>query len=531
MYRAYLNGELFFNTGANLEELSLQSAQLQLQLGGGGTFKFTAEQSNICYDDFDNPQSYIDVYRDNDLIFSGRVISPTQDLRKSKAVTCEGLFSVLNDSVYRAPLTPFNGTLAELVEVLIDSHNAQVESAKQIQIRNITVSDDYMFRQYENVESTMKRLQDLVQSYGGYMSVEKVGGLLYFDWIAEVTEVNSQTVTVRSITSINKTSTIKDIVTVLIPLGTEIENEDGTKQRLTIEAVNGGVDYLESTTGIEAYGRINGVEIWDDVTNASILKTKGQQFLADKARTALSLSITAVDLADVGTEGVTEHFNIGTRIRVNVPHMEIDDYFTVNTLSLNLLQPESNSITVGASGLGYIGRTANKEAQQDARIVKISNEYVSNGRVNEINDRVVTAETAIAQNNELIQATAQRITSVNGLVETLQTIVNQNAESIEALITSNNKIALALKIDENGVTIGKQDDPVYSRQTNNAYQFVDSAGNIVLLEINTTGIVAPTVNATEQVAFLSGDTPQWAIRKGEDDANGHYNLNDVWIGG
>lgn len=531
MYRAYINGDLFFDTTADIDELALASASLNLQLGGAGTFNFTVEENNVCYDDFDSPKSYVDVYRNNTLLWSGRVITPTQNFYKSKSVTCEGLFAVLNDSVYRAPVEPFNGTLDELIELLLDSHNEQVEAEKQIHIRNITVSDDYLYREYENVESTMKRLQDLTNAYGGYMSVQKVGGLLYFDWLAEPETIAEQTITVTSISSITKTATIKDIITVLIPLGAEQELPDGTKRRLTISDVNGGLDYIENTAGVEAFGRINSVEIWDDVTNASILKAKGQAFLAQKAQRALSLSITAVDLADIGTEGITENLAIGERIRVTVDHLDIDDLFAITTQSLNLLAPESNSITVGASGLGYVGRTANKEAIQNARITQIMADYASNQRVSEINDRIISAETSIEQNGNMIQTTASALRQTNSTVEALQTLITQNAESIEALIRSNNQIALALRIDENGVTIGKQDDPVYSRQTNNAYQFVDSGANRVLLEINTLGIETPTVSAKEQIAFLAGDTPQWAIRKGEDDANGHYNLNDIWIGG
>ena len=531
MYRAYLNGNLFFDTQANLDELALASATLNFQLGGAGTFNFTALDSNIAYNNFDSPKSYIDVYRNDALIWSGRVITPTQDLYKQKAVTCEGLFAVLNDSVYRAPTEPFTGTLAELVELLITSHNEQVEEEKQIQIRNITVTDEYLYRAYENVESTMKRLQDLVSSYGGYMSVEKVGGALYFDWLAEINTVSQQTVTVTSITSINKSTSIQDVITVLIPLGAEQELEDGTKRRLTIESVNNGVDYLESQTGVATYGRIVGVEIWDDVNVPALLKSKGQDYLNKKAQTAYSLSITAIDLADLGEEVASENFKVGTRLRVRVPHLDIDGYYTTTTQSLNLLQPASNNITVGATGLGFIGQNANKGNITTAQLQKITSEYASNTRLVDVQNQLVETNASIETANGTIQSVASALELTNGNVSALQTIVQQDATQIQAVVEQNNNIALVFRITANGVEIGKQDDPVYSRQTNNAYQFVDSSGNKVLLEINTLGIQAPTATVEEQVAFLAGSTPQWAIRKGEVDSNGHYNLNDIWIGG
>ena len=534
MYKAYLNGNLFFDTQANLDELALTSATLNFQLGGAGTFNFTALDSNIAYNNFDSPKSYIDVYRNDSLIWSGRVITPTQDLYKQKAVTCEGIFAVLNDSVYRAPIEPFTGTLAELVELLITSHNEQVEEEKQIQIRNITVTDEYLYRAYENVESTMKRLQDLVSSYGGYMSVEKVGGALYFDWLAEINTVSQQTVTVTSITSINKSTSIQDVITILIPLGAEQELEDGTKRRLTIESVNNGVDYLESQTGIATYGRIVGVEIWDDVNVPALLKSKGQDYLNKKAQTAYSFSITAIDLADIGEAGASENFKVGTRLRVQVPHLDIDGYYTTTTQSLNLLQPASNSITVGVvgtTGVGFISKNANVESHTQSQIQRIASEYAPNTRLVDVQNQLIETNASVENVSGTIRSVASALELTNGNVSALQTIVQQDATQIQAVVEQNNQIALVFRITANGVEIGKQDDPVYSRQTNNAYQFVDSSGNKVLLEINTLGIQAPTATVEEQVAFLAGSTPQWAIRKGEVDGNGHYNLNDIWIGG
>ena len=53
--------------------------------------------------------------------------------------------------------------------------------------------------------------------------------------------------------------------------------------------MNNGVDYLESQTGVATYGRIVGVEIWDDVNVPALLKSKGQDYLNKKAQTAYSV--------------------------------------------------------------------------------------------------------------------------------------------------------------------------------------------------------------------------------------------------
>ena len=172
-----------------------------------------------------------------------------------------------------------------------------------------------------------------------------------------------------------------------------------------------------------------------------------------------------------------------------------------------------------------------KKGQVLGYIQKITSEYASNTRLVDVQNQLVETNASIETANGTIQSVASALELTNGNVSALQTIVQQDATQIQAVVEQNNNIALVFRITANGVEIGKQDDPVYSRQTNNAYQFVDSSGNKVLLEINTLGIQAPTATVEEQVAFLAGSTPQWAIRKGEVDSNGHYNLNDIWIGG
>ena len=528
MYKAYHNGELFFDSSSDMLELALIKADVTMELNGAGSFVFTLAQNNVAFGQFRSLASKVDVYRDNEIIFSGRVIIPSNDLYVVETITCEGMYSVLNDTVYRPTPQPFNGQLSDLVELLLASHNSQVEADKQIQIRNLTVTDEYMFRAYENIGSTMGRLEDLRDSYGGYMSVSKNAGQLWFDWIADIEETSAQRIALgENLLNIQQESSGADVITVLIPLGAEIEDENGVKKRIDITSVNGGLDYLESTTGISNYGRIVRTQIWDDVTQPSILRQKGIEYLSQTAKQQTTISLSALDLADIGEQ--VNHFSVGERIYVESAPHGVADFFTCTQQGLNLLDPAQNTLTLGASVLGYI-ENRQKVANQQAQIIDhINSTYASNLDVSELERLVSEHSTGIEQNSEYIRSYAELIETLRDQINKQSTELIQTANSIAALVKENDELKTFLEIRSDGVYIGKGGEAVQSRQTATSYQFIDSYGNI-LLEINTEGMTTPTVNATSQVAFLSGSTPQWAIRKGEE-INDRYNLNDVWIGG
>ena len=528
MYRAYHNGELFFDTNANIDELALLSAQVDFQLGGAGSFSFTLDKHNLAFGTFKNLKSKVDLYRGNDLIFSGRVIEPSTELYLNETIICEGMFAVLNDSVYRPTPQPFNGTLPELIALLISNHNTQMEEDKQLNIGTINVTDEYMYRSYENTETTMKRLQDLVDSYGGYMSVVKNNNKLWFNWIKNLEDISTQKIELgNNLLDISRESSGTDIITVLIPLGADAEDENGVKRRINISSVNGGLDYLEDAEGIEKYGRIVKTQIWNDVTQPSLLRQKGLEFLNERSKQKTTIELSAIDLADIGE--AIDNFKVGEKIYVqSLPH-GVDGYFIATEQSLDLLTPEQNKLTLGANLLGYIENRQRAERARNQIIDQINSSYANNTAVNELSHLVSEHSTGIEQNSEYIRSYAELIETLRDQINKQSTELIQTANSIAALVKENDELKTFLEIRSDGVYIGKGGEAVQSRQTATSYQFIDSYGNI-LLEINTEGMTTPTVNATSQVAFLSGSTPQWAIRKGEE-INDRYNLNDVWIGG
>lgn len=66
----------------------------------------------------------IQVHRDNDVIFRGRVLTTEREFYGMKNVYCEGELAYLNDSIQRP--YKFNDLPHLLLEQYITSHNEQV---------------------------------------------------------------------------------------------------------------------------------------------------------------------------------------------------------------------------------------------------------------------------------------------------------------------------------------------------------------------------------------------------------------------
>lgn len=369
-YTAKINGVTFFKTNSDDRALALTSAQIDLTAGSAGTFVFTATTENIKYGRFNKLIDYVDVYRNDEPlpIFSGRVTEIETDFDLNETVTCEGMLTVLSDTIFR-PIT-HDGTLHELVEAIITNHNNQVDSSKQLVIGTIFISETTCYRAYENYETSISRLQDLVDSYGGYLGVHRTADdELEFNWYADYIEGNTQGVDFgENLLDLTFNDNSDDIATIIVPLGAK--NDDGTF--VDISSVNEGRDYLvASEQYIQKYGYVMTVQQWDDVTVPSILKSKGQAWLAACLTDKITIDVTAVDLANVGYD--YDNFKIGQKLKVtSIPHNLNGDWFNCNQQSIDCLHPENDTLSMGEVKVGYVQSRGNNEKQIEQIFTRIT---------------------------------------------------------------------------------------------------------------------------------------------------------------
>lgn len=524
MYRVYWGDYLLHDLTIPEEEgYCLQEPTLTEELNKVAEFTFDINSTHPNFDRLEKLVPNIIVKKDNKIIFKGRIIKEKQNMDKSKQVTCESVLAFLFDSVVR-PYT-FQGTPTALLTQFIDSHNSQVEDYKQFSIGLTTGSNldnnEYINRSNESYSNTHDELESKVFNIGGYYYVRYEDDANYIDWVDDFTRDGGQIISLQTIEfgenliDITVENDGADIYTAVIPLGAEIENEDGTKTRLTIESVNDGLDYLVNEEAIAKYGWIVapiGDITWDDVTIASNLKTKGQNILDQQGiRFKSTLELNAIDLNVV--DGDIDSFEMGEYIRVQSTPHNISQTYLLTKKDTPLSNPKNMEITLGEtkSTLTGIQMNNDKVIKEVGTAVKDyeTNKELVNQEIDEIRQEVINNTSLIEQTDTQIRLdVASEYVSTgtfDEFKETTETQFTVQADGIEAkfsemvLMVENvegetqaqfRELASYIRgyQNEDGqpvLELGSVTSDIILRQTNDRIQFIQNGIEVAYVSNNT----------------------------------------------
>ena len=393
MYRVYCDGQLIEH--GRLTELRIHNPSLEVELNKTGSFTFTIYPDHPRYDLIQRMKSIITIYDEDFLLFRGRVLDDEIGWHNEKTVSCEGDMAFLLDSIQRP--YDFTGSIPEYLNMLLDSHNSQVEADKRFTLGNVTVTDanDYIVRsniEYTDTWTEMK--SKLLDNLGGYLRVRYEGNVQYLDYLKDITLLAPQSIEFgRNLLDIKRIRKGADIATVIIPLGAKIKDEEGkdTDARLTIASVNNGEDFILDADGVAQYGTIVKQVIFDDITDPETLKQRGQAHLADSVNLPETLELTAADLAATGVD-ITA-FHVGTMVRVFSRQHGIDQMFPASKMSIKLNDPAASKLTLGGvvdTFTGKISKPAMTTAKdgkdgQDAVTLRIDSSRGTVFKNNEVN--------------------------------------------------------------------------------------------------------------------------------------------------
>lgn len=337
----------------SLENFKVGHPKAALEVNKTGSFEFSIYPDHVYYNRISKLKTIITVYQDEDIFFRGRVLDDEKGFYNEKQVTCEGELAFLLDSIKRP--YEFQGSVEEFFTQLIEGHNAQVEAVKRFTVGNVTVTDpnDYIVRSNEDYISTWDELnKKLLDVLDGFVQVRHENGVNYIDYLHDFTKLSTQKVEFsRNLLDLKIISKGEDIATALIPLGAKIRNEDGTEKRLTVETVNNGLDYITNAAAVAEHGSIFKTMTWDDVTEPANLLTKGNAYLGSLVNFLDSVELTAADLAKI--DKTVDSFKLGTYVEVKSKPHGIDQLFLVRKLSINLLDPAANKLTLGGTLQGF----------------------------------------------------------------------------------------------------------------------------------------------------------------------------------
>lgn len=331
----------------NLDRIS--GGKIVKAVNGIDSFTFTIYPDNAGYDKLKPLTTSVTVTDDSTGkdVFIGRVLKCPDSMDEQglicKSVTCEGRLGWLYDSVQ--PYTEYKMVgIRTVLASFISRHNAQVGDDKKISVGQVTVTAENNYTYSVNWVSTMDAISEqLVGKFGGEIQLRDQDGKVYIDYLEHIGHGTDTKIELAvNLKTISREIDETSVITRLYPLGAK---QTDSEKRLTIGSVNGGKDYIEDSALVAKYGVISGTQTWDDVTQASILKTKATAFLKSANKTKKQYKITAVDLSTIDMN--FEQFELGCWYRVVNLLMGIDEDLRIIGITINLDSPEQSELTFG----------------------------------------------------------------------------------------------------------------------------------------------------------------------------------------
>lgn len=497
MYQVYCNSSLLYND--QLEGYKIFSPKVELELNQIGSFDFTIYNNHPNFNQLNRLKSIIRVFQDDFLLFRGRILNDEQGFHNEKNVSCEGELGFLIDSIQRP--YDFTGTPAELFTQFIENHNAQVGEEHQFKVGNITVTDpnDYISRADSEYLNTWESIQKkLIETLGGYIWVRHESDGVYIDYLAELNFLAPQTIEFgKNLLDLKRQTKGEDIATAIIPLGAK---EEGSEGRLTIASVNNGVDYVYNQEAVDRYGWIFKVQTWDDVTLPENLLTKGNAFLQEQMQMLYSIELNAADMATV--DKTISSFRLGSKVRVTTNPHSINQLFLVSKLSISLLQPASNKLTLGSTVQTFTERTVIGQNSIKNELVGISSS-TEEKLLNRLTETDTRLSAQIASTSESITTTVMEEVylkeDTDALISAVSTQVTQTAEDIEFRFTEFSQdiedvaagadakfeeISKYIRFVDGNIILGEEGNTLTLRIDNDRISFLDSGVEVAYFSNN-----------------------------------------------
>ena len=313
------------------------------------SFSFTIYPNNAGYDFLKPLTTAVKGYDENTGkdIFIGRVLKCPDSMDERglicRKVTCEGRLGWLYDSVQ--PYVEYKMVgISTVLSSFLSKHNAQVGADKRIELGQVTVTASNNYTYTANWDKTMNVIADkLIGKFGGEIQLRDKDGKVYLDYLENIGHGTDTTIELAvNLKTISREVDETAVITRLYPLGAKLTDSE---KRLTIGTVNGGKDYIEDSSLIAKYGVISGPQIWDDVTLASNLLSKGKEYLKSVNRAKVQYQITALDLSRIDKH--IEQFELGCWYRVKNSLMGIDEDLRIVGISIDLDNPQASQLTFG----------------------------------------------------------------------------------------------------------------------------------------------------------------------------------------
>ncbi len=345
-------------------------------------------------------------------VFEGRVYKPKRAMDGSGILSdtfeADGELGYLGDSQQKH--REYRGSPITFLQELLDYHNSQVEGYKQFKLGQVTVKDpnDFVYYYTSAEQSTFDTIKDkLLDRLGGELRIRKENGVRYLDYLQQIGEQKKNTPIrlSKNLKSITQEVDPTNIITRLTVLGARIESEDegatdASEARITIESVNNGLSYIDSPPLIAEFGIRGGSVTYDDITDLTVLKRIGQEYLGSQKTLLAQYTIEAVDLSSI--DKAVDSFELGNSHPIKNPIMSIDEDLRIVGTQIDITTPENSSLTIGDKFVKLADYQANA-ARASRNVSLIESRVVSQSqRIGSLSAEVKAVNESVTQINQAI---------------------------------------------------------------------------------------------------------------------------------
>lgn len=391
-------------------------AQLSMSVNAISYFDFTISLTHSLYNVMAEHDGIVELYFDDAKLFSGEITKISVDLNGNKDITCAGALDYLSYTLVR-PYSTIDGEADLLAPSsvdgyfnwLIEQHNKHcLDSRKHFFVGvnqgNLLDNNNYIYRASSTLPTTSSEIEDkILNSIGGYLYVRYKDDKNILDLYADTHEANTQIIDFGvNITDFVKTTSTDDQYTAVIATGyTPDPPEDDPQKKMnpiTLEGcIDGGTPYSPSivkmgdvvydVNAVARYGYKEYHVSNDDIKTYDGLLQYACKVLNKLLSPSLSVSVKAVDLS-LYMKDKYEHMQVGQAVRVRSKLHNIDEYLVVNSITLDMNNPENTEYQLGESYDTLTG-------QQSSYLRSL------NSSINKANEAKGTADSAKTSTNVL----------------------------------------------------------------------------------------------------------------------------------
>lgn len=381
------------------------------------SFTAALHPANVGYNKLHDYKTLVSVYntRTGKYDFEGRLLRSDSEMsetgRLTKSITCESFLGFLHDSVQsyvKDAESPDDevAVVAWLDDVLV-AHNKQVEPGKVFYLG--TIDDEIAAKKVPwgiQQKSTLENIKArLIDELGCEVRPRVKDGKIYLDVQKSFGELKTTTIAVsKNMRKIVRERDASDIVTRLIPLGAK--KGDDTEERYDItdedcELSPKGVNYIEDTEALEAYGIRTKIVEFNDETIPFNLYQNGKVWLEENNKVRTKYTVDALDLSILGLS--IDDFDVCNTHPIKNHLLGIDDTARIIKKTIDVCDETKSTIELGEkfqklTEIQQADAVSIGELVSTVKIIQAN--YVTNKQLQAVDQRVRTVESSLISQTE-----------------------------------------------------------------------------------------------------------------------------------